>query len=130
MSQKSRGVVQDDDVQELAGHFPPQARGQLPDQLSSILTGDLLVDEHSDIKIAVLAASALRTTTEKKAETNSRDLGERLGEASGGGIGISSTHTSTVPYARGSVQRRDVPLHDASPAPRIVSITLVLFAGG
>lgn len=75
MSQKRGGVIQNDDVESLAGHFAPEPRRETADRLASVLTGQILGYEHRDIEIAVRTLPSPCATPKEKPEPDFRYLG-------------------------------------------------------
>lgn len=98
VSQQCRCVVQDNDIESLARHFLSQASCQSPDRLASILSRELLGDEHGDVEVAVFAGASPGAAPEQKSKAHLRDLGQGLRQTCGSGIHVLDAHKSTVPY--------------------------------
>jgi hypothetical protein len=74
MSKQSRGVVEQDYVEQGAGDFPSQVRCKMSDSLSTIRVGHAPVDEHRDVEIGLLSGLAACPAAEEKSEPDRREL--------------------------------------------------------
>ncbi len=85
MPEKRGSIVQDDDVEERARYFLAQSARELPDELTAILGGELVVHEDRDVEIAVFAGLVPGSASKKKRDPDAFDFGQSLREPLGRG---------------------------------------------
>ena len=72
VSKQSRGVVEQDNVEQCARDFAAQSCCEVPDNLSAIHVGNAFIDEDRNIEIALFSGMTLCPATEEKGKPNRR----------------------------------------------------------
>jgi hypothetical protein len=94
--QERRRIVEDDEIEELAGHFAPEPGGQLPDGAAAILLGLLLVDQDAQVVVAVLTRPSLRAAAEEEREPHPVAFAKGLDQSFIRRRAVHRCHPSTV----------------------------------
>ena len=74
VSKQSRGVVEQDNVEQCARDFAAQMCCEVPDSLSPIYVSNTLIDENRDIEIAVFSGMTVCPATEKISKPHRRQF--------------------------------------------------------
>ena len=92
MPQQSRGVVEDDDVDEGARDLTAQPRGKVSDRAPAVVPRAFLIDEDGDVEIALLSRTARGAAPEEKRKTNLRHFRQGSPESICGWVQTAGGH--------------------------------------
>lgn len=99
MPQQSRGVVEDDEVDEGARDLAAEPRGEVSDRAPAVVTRAFLIDENGDVEIALLSRTTGGAAPEEKSKTNLRHFRQGCGESICGWVRIED-HETKVTHTR------------------------------
>ena len=98
MSQQGWRIVEDDEIDQRARHLATQAAGKPTDGKATICACGAIVEQDTDIEVAVLAVALVRAASKENGQTDLGKQAQRASEPFGHRGAVDRHHEGTVPH--------------------------------